>query len=153
MEEALFLTRFATRVHVIHRRSELRASKIMQDRARENEKIRFIWDTVVEDVLGEEDVTGLALKNVKNSSVSELQVSGFFVAIGHKPNTEIFRGWLDMDDGGYIKTRPEATHTNIPGVFASGDAADHVYRQAVTAAGTGCKAAMDAERFLTENPL
>ncbi|RMF58165.1 MAG: thioredoxin-disulfide reductase [Bacteroidetes bacterium] len=148
MEEALFLTRFATRVYVIHRRDELRASKIMQERAFKNDKITFIWNTVVTDVLGENEVEGLALMNTQTGETSTLPVKGLFVAIGHKPNTEIFRGWLDMDDLGYIRTKPGTSHTNIPGVFASGDAQDHVYRQAVTAAGTGCMAAIDAERFL-----
>ena len=152
MEEALFLTRFATNVHVIHRRDELRASKIMQERAKANEKIHFIWDTTVEDVLGEKVVEGVVLKNLKTGETSTLKVGGLFVAIGHKPNTDIFKGWLDMNELGYIQTKPDSTYTNIPGVFASGDAQDHVYRQAVTAAGTGCMAAIDAERWLAENP-
>ena len=152
MEESLFLTRFATDVYVIHRRDSLRASKIMQDRAKANQKIHFIWDTVVEDVLGEKEVEGVVLRNLKTGETSTLDVGGFFVAIGHKPNTGIFKGWLDMDELGYIRTRPDSTYTNIAGVFASGDAQDHVYRQAVTAAGTGCMAAIDAERWLAENP-
>ncbi len=151
MEEALFLTRFATRVYVIHRRRELRASKIMQERALKSGKIEFVWDTIVTDILGENAVEGLKLKNKKSGEESTLPVEGFFVAIGHKPNTEIFEGWLEMDDQGYIKTRPDSTYTNIPGVFASGDAQDHVYRQAVTAAGTGCMASIDAERWLAEH--
>lgn len=151
MEEALFLTRFATKVYVIHRRAELRASKIMQERAFANPKITFIWNTVVTDVLGDNEVTGLKLKNVETNEESDLPVKGFFVAIGHKPNTEIFRGWLDMDPQGYIRTKPGSTYTNISGVFAAGDAQDHVYRQAVTAAGTGCMAAIDAERWLAEH--
>ncbi|MDQ7040083.1 MAG: thioredoxin-disulfide reductase [Rhodothermus sp.] len=150
MEEALFLTRFATRVYVIHRRDQLRASKIMQERAFKNEKITFIWNTVVEDVLGENEVEGVRLRNVKTNEVSELPVKGLFVAIGHKPNTEIFRGWLDMDEQGYIKTKNCSTYTSIPGVFACGDVQDRVYRQAVTAAGSGCMAAIDAERWLAE---
>ena len=150
MEEALFLTRFASKVYVIHRRDELRASKIMQRRAFENEKIEFIWNTVVTDVLGENAVEGLRLKNKVTGEESTLSVEGFFVAIGHKPNTEIFKGWLEMDELGYIINVPDSTHTNIEGVFASGDAQDHVYRQAVTAAGTGCMAAIDAERWLAE---
>lgn len=152
MEESLFLTRFATDVYVIHRRDSLRASKIMQARAKANQKIHFIWDTVVEDVLGEKEVEGVVLRNLKTGETSTLDVGGFFVAIGHKPNTGIFKGWLDMDELGYIRTRPDSTYTNIAGVFASGDAQDHVYRQAVTAAGTGCMAAIDAERWLAENP-
>ena len=152
MEEALFLTRFATEVHLIHRRDKLRASKIMQQRARENEKIHFVWNTVVEDVLGEKEVEAVMLKNVKTGETSRLDVGGFFLAIGHKPNNEVFRGWLDMDEVGYIRTAPDSTYTNIEGVFASGDAQDHVYRQAVTAAGTGCMAAIDAERWLAEHP-
>ncbi len=150
MEEALFLTRFATKVHVIHRRDALRASKIMQERAFKNEKIAFLWNTEVVDVLGENGVTGLRLKNNQTGEESVLPVEGFFVAIGHRPNTEIFKGWLEMDAQGYLVTRPDSTHTNVPGVFASGDAQDHVYRQAVTAAGTGCMAAIDAERWLAE---
>jgi thioredoxin reductase (NADPH) len=153
LEEALFLTRFASRVHVIHRRAELRASKIMQDRAMKHDRISFIWDTVVTDVVGEKTVTGVRLKNLKTGDESELAVEGLFVAIGHKPNTEIFREWLDLDDQGYIVTRPDSTHTNVPGVFACGDAQDHVYRQAITAAGTGCMAAIDAERWLAENDV
>jgi thioredoxin reductase (NADPH) len=153
MEESLFLTRFTKHVHVIHRRDALRASKIMQDRALNNEKISFIWDTVVEDVRGDDSVTGVALKNVKTGEQSILGVTGLFIAIGHKPNTDIFRGWLHMDEIGYITTAHGSTLTNVPGVFASGDAIDHVYRQAITAAGTGCMAAIDAERFLAENPL
>ncbi len=150
MEEALFLTRFATKVYIIHRRDALRASKIMQQRVFNNEKIEIIWDTVVTDVLGENGVEGLRLKNKVTGEASDLPVAGFFVAIGHKPNTDLFKGWLDMDEQGYIQARPGTTYTNIPGVFASGDAQDHVYRQAVTAAGTGCMAAIDAERWLAE---
>ncbi len=152
MEESLFLTRFATEVHVIHRRDSLRASKIMQDRAKANEKIHFIWNTAVEDVLGEKEVEGIVVKNLKTDETSKMDVGGLFVAIGHKPNTDIFKGWLDMNELGYIQTKPDSTYTNIEGVFASGDAQDHIYRQAVTAAGTGCMAAIDAERWLAENP-
>lgn len=150
MEEATFLTKFATEVNVIHRRDSLRASKIMQDRAIANPKVRFIWDTVVEDVEGdrEKGVTGLKLKNLKTQEASALEVDGLFVAIGHHPNTEIFRGQVDLDDKGYVKTRPGSTRTNIDGVFACGDVQDPVFRQAITAAGTGCMAAIEAERWM-----
>ncbi len=150
MEEALFLTRFATKVYVIHRRSELRASRIMQERAFAEEKIEFVWDSVVEDVLGDKEVTGVLIKNTQTGETHELGVQGLFLAVGHSPNTAVFKDWLDMDEIGYIKTRADSTYTNIDGVFACGDAQDHVYRQAVTAAGTGCMAAMDAERWLAE---
>lgn len=150
LEEALFLTRFASTVHLVHRRDELRGSQIMQDRALKSDKIRFVWNTVVEDVLGESGVTGLRLRNVKTDEISDLPVQGFFVAIGHRPNTALFAGILDTDDTGYIRTKPDSTYTNVEGVFACGDAQDHVYRQAVTAAGTGCMAAIDAERWLAE---
>lgn len=150
MEEATFLTKFATKVFVIHRRDVLRASKIMQDRAFSNPKIQFIWDTVVDHVVGtkETGVTGLKLKNVKTLEASELKVDGLFVAIGHNPNTDIFKGQIELDSHGYIKTQPDSTRTNIPGVFACGDVQDPVFRQAVTAAGTGCMAAIEAERWL-----
>ena len=151
MEEALFLTRFATTVYVIHRRDELRASKIMAERAMANEKIEFVWNSQVVDVLGETDVEGIALENVRTGEVTQLDVKGLFVAIGHKPNTDVFKGWLPMNDAGYIETVKGSTYTNIPGVFACGDAQDHVYRQAVTAAGTGCMAAIDSERWLAEH--
>ena len=147
MEEATFLTRYANHVTVIHRRDTLRASKIMQDRAFKNPKISFIWDTEITEVLGENEVTGLQLHNVKTDEVSILPVQGFFLAIGHQPNTELFKGILDMDNIGYI-VPVEHTMTNIPGVFAAGDVTDHRYRQAVTAAGDGCRAAIDAERWL-----
>jgi thioredoxin reductase (NADPH) len=155
MEEATFLTKFATRVTVIHRRDTLRASKIMQDKAFRNEKIDFIWDTTVEEIIGtrEAGVTGVRLKNLKTGQERLFSTQGVFVAIGHKPNTDLFRGQLDMDEVGYIKTIDRSTATNIPGVFACGDAQDSVYRQAVTAAGTGCMAAIDAERFLDNQPI
>ena len=150
MEEATFLTKFATNVSVIHRRDVLRASKIMQDRATKNPKIHLIYNTVVEEVLGTKQtgVTGLKLRNVKSRDLSELRVDGLFVAIGHNPNTEIFKGQIDLDERGYIKTQPDSTRTNIPGVFACGDVQDPVFRQAITAAGSGCMAAMEAERWL-----
>jgi thioredoxin reductase (NADPH) len=150
IEEATFLTRFATRVTIIHRRDELRASKIMQDRARKNPKIAFVWDTVVQEVKGEpkDGVSGVVLKNLKTGATADFRCDGVFIAIGHQPNTALFKGLLDMDDTGYLKVRPGSTYTNIEGVFAAGDVADHVYRQAVTAAGTGCMAAIDAERWL-----
>ena len=152
MEESTFLTKFAEKVYVLHRREELRASKIMQERAFENDKIEFVWNTEVIDVLGENAVEGLEVINNETGETSIMDdVTGFFLAIGHTPNTEPFEGWLDMDEKGYILTQPESTYTNIPGVFASGDAQDHEYRQAVTAAGTGCKAAIDAERWLAEH--
>ncbi len=152
MEEALFLTRFATKVTVIHRRDELRASKIMQERAFASDKIEFIWDTVVTDVLGEKEVEAVKLLNRKTNEESVLPVKGLFLGIGHEPNTDIFVDWLDMDDVGYIRTLPDSSYTNVEGVFACGDAQDSVYRQAVTAAGSGCMAAIDAERWLAEHP-
>jgi thioredoxin reductase (NADPH) len=149
LEEATFLTRFATKVTVVHRRDRLRASKVMQDRANANSKIEFAWNSVVEDVLGEQTVHGVRLRNLQDGSESVLPVSGVFVAIGHTPNTELFAGQLELDEAGYIVTpRPPSTATSVDGVFASGDVVDHTYRQAVTAAGTGCAAAIDAERWL-----
>ncbi|HWE54612.1 MAG TPA: thioredoxin-disulfide reductase [Acidimicrobiales bacterium] len=148
LEEAIFLTKFGETVSVIHRRKELRASKIMQDRAFKNPKIKFVWDSVVTDITGEGKVDGLQLKNTVTGEESHLPVGGVFVAIGHVPNTNIFEGILDMDETGYLQTAAGSTATNIPGVFAAGDVADHTYRQAITAAGTGCMAAIDAERFL-----
>ena len=151
MEEATYLTKFAKKVHVVHRRDELRASKTMQDRAKKNEKIEFIWDTVIDEIVGDENaVNGVKLRNIKTGEESDFPVEGVFMAIGHTPNTSIFKGKLDMDDIGYLKLKNGSTQTNIEGVFAAGDVADHVYRQAVTAAGTGCMAAMDAERWLEE---
>jgi thioredoxin reductase (NADPH) len=148
LEEALFLTKFGDSVTVIHRRKELRASKIMQDRAFRNEKITFRWDSVVTNVLGTDRVTGVQLRDVNTGAESEIPADGVFVAIGHAPSTELFVGKLDMDDAGYLISH-EGTKTNVPGVFACGDVQDHVYRQAVTAAGSGCMAAIDAERYLT----
>jgi thioredoxin reductase (NADPH) len=147
MEEALFLTRFATRVTVIHRRDALRASKIMQDRALVHDKIDFIWDSVVEEVLGDGQLSGARIRNVKSGESREVAAGGLFVAIGHTPNTGLFEGQLDMEQG-YIVVQEPTTRTSVRGVFAAGDVVDFFYRQAVTAAGMGCQAAMDAERFL-----
>ncbi len=149
-EEALFLTKFASKVYVIHRRDELRASKIMANRMLAHDKIEMIWDTVVEDVLGEDLVTGLVLRNRVTDETSELEVEGLFLAIGHDPNTKIFQDQIELDDQGYIVLRGDNTMTSVPGVFAAGDVTDHVYRQAITAAGMGCQAAIDAERWLDE---
>ncbi len=151
MEEALFLTRFASKVYLIHRRDEFRASKIMQERVFENEKIELVWNTVVTDVVGDKEVDAVVTENMLTGEKGQIPVKALFVAIGHKPNTEVFDGWLSMDETGYIQTRPDSTYTDVPGVFACGDAQDHVYRQAVTAAGTGCMAAIDAERWLAEH--
>lgn len=150
LEEAIFLTKFARTVTVVHRRDKLRASKIMQDRAMKNEKISFAWNSIVEDILGQDRVTGVRLKNVVTGDSTEPACAGVFVAIGHRPNTELFKGQLDMDEKGYLLTS-QGTTTSIPGVFAAGDVQDAKYRQAVTAAGSGCMAAMDAERFLEAN--
>lgn len=153
IEEAMFLTRFASRVTIVHRRDVLRASKIMQEKAERNPKIAFLWDSVIEEILGASDggkkrVTGIRVKNVKTGVVHTVPADGVFMGIGHKPNTAIFAGQLEMDAVGYLKTIPGSTRTNIPGVFAAGDVADSVYRQAITAAGSGCMAAIDAERWL-----
>ena len=148
LEEASFLTKFASRVTIIHRRDELRASKIMQQRDFDNPKIEFAWNTVVDDILGDATVTGLRLRDSVTDELRDLQVSGVFVAIGHKPNSGLFAGQLDMDDNGYLVTGPDRSTTNIEGVFACGDVQDHRYRQAITAAASGCMAAIDAERWL-----
>jgi len=153
VEEALFLTNFCSKVTLIHRRDTLRAEKIMQKRLFANEKVAFVWDSVVEEVVGGGQppvVTGVKVRNLKTDAESEIPCDGLFVAIGHKPNTELFGGVLDMDDTGYLITAPDSTKTNVPGVFAAGDVQDHVFRQAVTAAGTGCMAALEADRFLAE---
>jgi thioredoxin reductase (NADPH) len=158
MEEAHFLTKFANKVTVIHRRDELRASKIMQERAMKNPKIEFMWNSVVEDIGGEDTLgvkkmTHLMIKNVKTGEVSRFDVDGFFIGIGHRPNTDLFRDVIDMDENGYIIPKSRSTYTNVEGVFACGDVQDHVYRQAISAAGSGCMAAIDAERWLAEHGI
>ncbi len=151
LEEALFITRFASRVYLVHRRQEFRGSQIMVDRVRANDKIELVLDSVVEEVLGEDKVTGVRLRNVVSGETAELDADGFFVAIGHDPNTSLFLEALDHEEEtGYLVTEPRSTATNVPGVFAAGDVQDHTYRQAITAAGSGCMAALDAERFLSE---
>jgi thioredoxin reductase (NADPH) len=155
VEEALYLTNHATKVTLIHRRDELRAEKMMQDRLFANDKIDVAWDSVLDEVVGDDagvapEVTGARIRNVKTGEVTELPVAGVFIAIGHTPNTELFKGQLDMDGEGYLITKPDCTATKIPGVFAAGDVQDNIYRQAVTAAGTGCMAALEAEKFLAQ---
>jgi thioredoxin reductase (NADPH) len=155
MEEATFLTRYASKVYVVHRRDKLRASKIMQEKAFRNEKIEFIWNSTVEEILGtpEDGVHAVRLSNLQTGEKRDFPCAGVFIAIGHKPNTDLFKGWLDMDEVGYLMTSHKSTATNIPGVFACGDVQDSVYRQAVTAAGSGCMSAIDAERFLDHLPV
>jgi thioredoxin reductase (NADPH) len=150
MEEATFLTRFCNKVTIVHRRDQLRASKIMQERAKRNPKIAFVWDSAIDEIYGEQKsgVSGVRFKNTVTGALSDYKADGVFMAIGHQPNTAVFEGKLEMDELGYLKVRPGSTYTNIEGVFAAGDVADRVYRQAVTAAGTGCMAALDAERWL-----
>ena len=154
VEEAIFLTKFATKVTLIHRRDKLRAEKMLQKKLMENKKIKIIWDSVLEEVLGNKDpkgVTGIKIKNVKTNKTTEHNVHGLFVAIGHDPATSLFKGQLDMDKEGYLITKPDSTQTNKPGVFAAGDVKDKVFRQAVTAAGMGCMAALEAEKFISSN--
>ncbi|MFD9207637.1 thioredoxin-disulfide reductase [Streptomyces sioyaensis] len=148
MEEATFLSRFAKSVTVVHRRDTLRASKAMQERAFADPKIKFVWDSEVAEIHGESKLSGLTLRNLKTEETAELPVTGLFIAIGHDPRTELFKGQLKLDDDGYLKVDAPSTRTNLTGVFAAGDVVDHTYRQAITAAGTGCSAALDAERFL-----
>ena len=150
IEEATFLTKFADKVTIIHRRDELRASKIMQDRAFANDKIEFLWNHTVTAIHGDTTVTGVQVTNTVDGSVSDLDVTGLFIAIGHRPNTDLFEGQLDMEDNGYLMTAPNSSYTNVEGVFACGDVQDHTYRQAITAAGSGCMAAIDAERWLED---
>ena len=152
-EEATFLTKFASKVHLIHRRHELRASKAMQERVLKHPKIEVIWDTVVEDVLGQDAVSAVRLKNLKTNAVRELPTNGVFYAIGFTPNTSLFTGQLNLDEMGYVLTKPDSTLTSVPGVFACGDVQDKKYRQAITAAGSGCMAALDCERWLTHEGL
>ena len=149
-EEALFLTKFATKVTLVHRRDSLRASKVMQDRVFANEKIEIVWDTVLEEVLGDDAVTGVRVRDVQTGEERTIATDGVFVAIGHDPATALFGDQLAVDDEGYLVVAEPSTETSVPGVFAAGDVTDHTYRQAVTAAGQGCKAAIDAERFLVE---
>jgi len=148
IEEATFLTKFARSVAIVHRRDQLRASKIMQDRARANDKIRFIWNSSVEEIKGQDVVEGVVLRNLLTDERADLAVSGVFVAIGHKPNTDLFKGQLELAENGYLVTKADSSYTNVDGVFACGDVQDHTYRQAITAAGSGCTAAIDAERWL-----
>jgi thioredoxin reductase (NADPH) len=153
MEEANFLTRFASKVYILHRRDSFRASKIMIDRALKNPKIQVMWNTTVDEIVGDKFVTSLNIRDVSTNKASELKVQGLFLAIGHKPNTDLFKGLLDLDETGYIKTKSHSSWTSIDGVFAAGDVQDHIYRQAITAAGSGCMAAIDAERWLEANGL
>ena len=153
LEEATFLTRFASKVYLIHRRNELRASRIMQQRAQNDPKIEFVWNSQVIDILGEEKVTGVRIKDTVTGDEKNLDLTGLFVAIGHVPRSELLIGQIDLDSNGYVKTQSDSTKTNIEGVFACGDLVDHVYRQAITAAGTGCQAALDAERFLASQGI
>ena len=152
VEEAIFLTKFATKVKLIHRRDKLRAEKMLQKKLKENPKIEIIWDSVLEEVMGDKDpkgVTGIKIKNIKTNKSSEIKIHGLFIAIGHDPATSLFKGQLDMDKEGYLITKPDSTATNVPGIFAAGDVKDKIFRQAVTAAGMGCMSALEAEKFLS----
>ena len=154
VEEAMFLTKFASKVQLIHRRDSLRAEKMLQQKLMENKKIEIIWDSVIEEVIGDEEpknVKGLKIKNVKTNNIKELKIDGLFIAIGHNPATQIFKDQLNMDKEGYLLTKPDSTETNIPGVFAAGDVKDKIFRQAVTAAGMGCMSALEAEKYLSSN--
>ena len=154
VEEAMFLTKFASKVQLIHRRDSLRAEKMLQQKLMENKKIEIIWDSVVEEIIGDEEpknVKGLIIKNVKTNNIKELKIDGLFIAIGHDPATQLFKGQLNMDKEGYLLTKPDSTETNIPGVFAAGDVKDKIFRQAVTAAGMGCMSALEAEKYLSSN--
>ncbi len=155
VEEALYLTNHASKVYLVHRRDELRAEKMLQDRLLANDKIEVLWDSVLEEVMGKQDgpmpeVTGMKIKNVKSEDITDIELSGVFIAIGHQPNTDLFTGQLEMDEEGYLITKPDSTATAIPGVFAAGDVQDNKYRQAVTAAGTGCMAALESEKYMAE---
>ena len=154
VEEAMFLTKFASKVQLIHRRNELRAEKLLQKKLMENKKIEIIWDSVVEEVIGDEEprnVKGLKIKNTKTNEMSELKIDGLFIAIGHDPATSLFKDQLEMDNTGYLITKNDSTETNVPGVYAAGDVKDKIFRQAVTAAGMGCMAALEAEKYLASN--
>ncbi len=150
-EEATYLAKLCNKVYLIVRRDQMRASRAMQHRVMNTPNIEILWNSITVEILGDKTVTGVRIKNVKTEELTDLSISGFFVAIGHQPNTEIFKGWIEMDEQGYIKTKPGSTYTNVPGVFAAGDVQDRIYRQAVTAAGSGCMAALDAERWLSVN--
>jgi thioredoxin reductase (NADPH) len=152
-EEATYLSKLCSKVHMLVRKGEMRASKIMQERVLKAPNIEIYWNTETEEILGQDNVEGVRIKNNQTGESKVIPVTGFFVAIGHKPNTDLFEGWIDMDQNKYLKSVPGRSHTNVEGVFVSGDAADHIYRQAVTAAGTGCMAALDAERYLAEKGI
>jgi len=154
VEEAIFLTKFASKVHLIHRRNELRAEKMLQEKLKANKKIKIIWDSAVDEVVGTAEpkvVNALKIKNLKTNSITDLKIDGLFIAIGHDPATQLFKDQLDMDKEGYLKTKPDSTETNIPGVFAAGDVKDKIFRQAVTAAGMGCMSALEAEKFISKS--